>query len=330
MSATATAIRVLDWAAGGSGPPPIGDLKDPPGLLGPAPGLARAMGRLCALTCARLRWGAPPLGDERPLQLGSALLAAALGAAPQDQGDAVSLLDAVLPAVTPADWALRHGLVGTALPFLPTVLPSALADVQTADSRSAPHDDQGNARPDSGRARPPRPARVPIADDWLRLSPLTALLQAPPEDRRPALTYLAAELIACPAGRRWLVLALSEPSDDPAVRLWRRELLGRLLTGDPQTGPEFVLDCYEATAVHHGQVALAQVRHARAVLTARFGRPDDLGLKDALSVAAWWRPLWELRRARPDELRRRPYLGYAYLEALDLCGLAGQLTGDAQ
>jgi hypothetical protein len=323
MSAAATATRVLDWAAGGAGAPPVGDLKDPPALLRPAAGLVHSMGRLCALTGARLRWGEPPLGDGRALGVGGALLAAALGATPEDQADAAALLDAVPPARTPAEWALRHGLIAAALPFLPTAPPPA----PPIAPRAGPDGDPSAVGPHA--PQPARPTRFLIADDWLRLSPLTALLGAPREDQRAALTGLAADLIARPAGRRWLVLALAEPAEAAAVRLWRRELLGRLLTGDPAAGRGFVLDCYEATAVHHAQAALAQVRRARAVLTTRFALPDDLVLKDALSVAAWWRPLWELRRGHAAELRARSYLGYDYLEALELCGLAEQLTGSA-
>src|ERR1700691_1728847 len=101
MSATETAIRVVEWAMAGSGPPPRGDPLDPEGLAHPGDRLARALGQLTSITAARLRLGSPPLGDRGPVGPGGAILAAALGvahapelvkyllrAAPEADGDA--------------------------------------------------------------------------------------------------------------------------------------------------------------------------------------------------------------------------------------------------
>lgn len=316
MSAAATAQRVLEWAAGGSGPPPVGDLLASRELLQPMAGLAQAMRRLCALATARLRWGNPPLNDARPLSATNAMLAAALGATPEQHADAADLLDALPPACSRGDLVLRHAIVEAALPFLPTEPPPA------ADADAEPTGDAARRH----AASPDRPRRYPVRDDWLRASPLTALLNVPPAGQHALLLALAEGLIAHPAGRRWLTLALAEPVAVAAVRRWRQEIFARLSARN-DAWKLFVLDCYEANAVHHAPATLAQVRRAHTVITARYAQPDDAQLRDALSVAAWWRPLWELRRSDPGELRRRIHLGYDYLEALELCTLAHQMTG---
>lgn len=319
MSGTDTAIRVLEWATFGSGPPPSGDLAEVAELLRPGPGLREAMGRLAAKSSARLGWGSPPLGDPTEPGLGSALMASALGAAQGHPEDAALVLEAVPRARRPGELALRHGLVAEAVRHLPQRPPEV-----ESEPRSESEAEPGGTADGEESSTPKAP--VLFREDWLTLSPITALLGAPAEIQQGELTGLAAELAGQSAGRRWLATVLAEPVDEPAVRAWRRELIGRLRRqgGD---GTELVLDIYEANGIHFAERSLEQVRWARAVLFERFAAEEDADLAEALSIAAWWRPLWEIRRDRPEALRRRFYLGYDYLEGLDLCRLAEQLTG---
>ena len=56
MSATDTAIRVIDWALRQvAGPPPRGDLLNVQALIRPAEELKTALGRLAVVTAARQR-----------------------------------------------------------------------------------------------------------------------------------------------------------------------------------------------------------------------------------------------------------------------------------
>jgi len=133
------------------------------------------------------------------------------------------------------------------------------------------------------------------------------------------------QLIKHPASRRWLQLNLAQPTDDPIIRHWRQDLLAQLrrTEGDKETA--FVLDVYEAIAIHYSEEAFEQVRLARSVLFDPIAAADEQRLQDALSVANWWKPLWELRRSRNEALRKRIYLGYQYLEGLELYTLAQKL-----
>ncbi|OAD18778.1 hypothetical protein THIOM_005615, partial [Candidatus Thiomargarita nelsonii] len=67
MSATETAIRVIEWAMTGLRPPPRGDLQDTNKLVHPSEQLRVAMQTLTAVTSARMCFGSPPLDDDRPL-----------------------------------------------------------------------------------------------------------------------------------------------------------------------------------------------------------------------------------------------------------------------
>jgi hypothetical protein len=117
MSATETAIRVVEWAMAGSGPPPRGDPLDPEGLARPGDRLARALGQLTSITAARLRLGSPPLGDRGPVGPGGAILAAALGVAHAPEL-VKYLLRAVPEAAGDAEWVARHGITDRALGYL--------------------------------------------------------------------------------------------------------------------------------------------------------------------------------------------------------------------
>lgn len=288
MSATDTAVRVLDWALRGSGPPPRGDLRDTLALVRPSPVLQEALAQLAAVTTARLRLTTPAFGTGGRLGVGEALLAAGLGALTQPAA-VQHLLPAAPPATEPCQWLLRHGLLLKALPFLPPAEDTLLLDT------------------------------------LLTASPLTALLTRPPPGRQDELIRLALDLLDRPGGRRWLQLALAEPVSDAEIRRWRQDLLERLrLASEAAAG--FVLDVYETLLIHYAEPALRQVRAARQVL-ASAGTADPDRLQDALSVAGWWQPLWALARSHPAALRERRYLGYDYREGLALYRLALQLGG---
>jgi hypothetical protein len=117
MSARDTAIRVIEWAIAGSGPPPRGDLFRTEELGLPDGRLAEALGQLTSITAARLRLGSPPLGDPGPVGPGAALMAAALGVAHVPEL-VQYLLQAVPEAAGDADWVARHGIADRALGYL--------------------------------------------------------------------------------------------------------------------------------------------------------------------------------------------------------------------
>src|SRR5262249_9284699 len=83
----------------------------------------------------------------------------------------------------------------------------------------------------------------PLADEFLLASPLTAVLDRPVEGQQDQAIEHATRLIEHHDGHLALVRALAQPSSSPAVRRWRRDLLGRLRLRD-DVGRDFVLDVY--------------------------------------------------------------------------------------
>ena len=292
MSATETALRVAEWAIGGSGPPPQGDLLDPETLSHPEPLLGQVLGELAAVAAARLRLSSPVLGVRGCLGAGEAVLAAALGVMHTPEL-LQTLLQIIPPLRYPLQWVTRHSLVGQALPFFPD------ADAEVA---------------------------TPPVAACLGVSPLTALLTHPPEGQRSELLAFSQELLQHGEGRRLLQLALAKPTPNPHIRHWRRELLERLRLTE-ENGRDFVIDVYEAAMVFYEQDTLEQVRTARTVLS--HAGADEACLRNALAVAVWWGPLRALERSYPDALRARRYLGYGYREGIALYQLAQRLTGGA-
>ncbi len=285
-------MRVAEWAIGGSGPPPRGDLLDAETLSHPEPLLSQVLGELAAVAAARLRLSSPVLGVRGCLGAGEAVLAAALGVMHTPEL-LQTLLQMIPPVRYPLQWVTRHGLVAQALPFFPDYD----AEVATAPFAAC-----------------------------LGVSPLTALLTRPPEGQHSELLAFAQQLLQHGEGRRLLQLALAQPTCNPHIRHWRQELLERLRLTE-ENGRDFVIDVYEAAMVFYEQDALKQVREARAVLN--HAGADAARLRDALAVAAWWGPLRALERSYPDALRSRRYLGYAYREGIALYQLAQRLTGGA-
>jgi hypothetical protein len=279
---------MIDWAIGGDGPPPRGDLRDAEDLAEPPDRLREAARRLVAATAARLRWGHPPLGDPRPLGAATIVLAAILGAPDPDRLQLAGLLLPILdePDATAGDLVGRHGLLAPALLHLPE----------------------------------------PMADDCRARSPLTAVLERPAPGQESSAVATARRILEDARGRASLQLHLARPTDDARVRRWRAELLDRLWRGD-EAGRQFVLDVYEAAMIHHRPRALEQIDGAGEVLRSSLAARDGAALRDAMAVADWWGPLWMIHRQDIDALRARPYLHIDFLEGLRLYQLRRRMMG---
>ncbi len=194
MSATETALRVIEWAmiAQGDGlAPPQGDLADTEKLAAPGAKYISALKKLTVVTAARLRWSMPPLGDTRPLGRENLVLAAALGT-PNPQL-VRTLLMAVPEPSCYGDWVVRYGLLAPALSFL----------------------------------------TEEIANDCRDRSPLTAILNRPTAGQETSTVSLASQLIKNPTSKLSLTLHLAQPVTDIKVRDWRTELLERLRLSEP-------------------------------------------------------------------------------------------------
>jgi len=287
MTATDTAIRVIDWALSGSGPPPRGDLRNVKALAWPDERLSEALGQLALVSAARLRLDCPPLSDYSALGADSAVLAAALGVLATPELAQLTLR-ATPPASGPLEWVVRHGLLAPALPHL------AAEDLAT------------------------------LREDCLLASPLTALLERPAKGQQATIMNVVQRLLGDPSGRRLLQLKLAEPAPTATVRQWRRDLLERLRLG-ADADRECVIDVYETAMIHHSQPTLEQTRAARALLAD--STATEAQLQEALAIAAWWGPLAALERSHPDALRARRYLGYAYREGIALYRVAQRLAG---
>lgn len=110
MSATDTSLRVLEWTTSDrAGRPPRGDLGAPAELARPGPDVLASIGRLVAVTSAKLRLSGPPLGDARPAGVGAALLCAAVGGR-QRRSVAVRLAEAVPMPRSGADLVAHYGV----------------------------------------------------------------------------------------------------------------------------------------------------------------------------------------------------------------------------
>lgn len=284
MSATNTALRVIEWAmiSQEKGETiPQGDLFDTEKLASPSANLIQALEKLTIITAARLRWSMPPLGDNRPIGRENLIMAAALGTTnPQLVR---TMLNAVPPPYCYGDWVVRYGLITPALPFL----------------------------------------KHEIADDCRERSPLTALLNRPTAGQETSTISLALQILKYPTAKLSLTLHLGQPTRDIEVRDWRTELLERLRLSEQS----FVLDVYEAAMIYHQQEAINQVKDAYGVLIDPQAASDEGRLRDALSVANWWKPLWALERAEVDKLRSRRYLSYAYREGIKLFNLSQKMSG---
>ncbi|MFF3329844.1 hypothetical protein ACFYWX_09820 [Streptomyces sp. NPDC002888] len=265
-----------------------GAADGPPGADGdPAAGVER----LAAVTAARLRLSAPPLGDGGPAGLGALLLATAVALrhTPEVAGMAldVSAPDSV------ADLLARHGLVRR--------VRSCGDPALTPDGR--------------------------LSDELLRHSPLTGLMGAPATapGAETAAEQVLDRLLGHPEGRTSATTALAPPPADARTARWRARLLERrrYTTGERR----WVQDVYETALLHHGPELRRRTAHAVAVLASVGPVPpgpderdteEGRALDEAEAFAEWWRPLAVLTHRHGEELRSRPLLK-GYDDALELC-----------
>ncbi|WP_037677795.1 hypothetical protein [Streptomyces griseus] len=247
--------------------------------------------RLAAVTAARLRLSAPPLGDGGPAGLGALLLATAVALrhVPEVAGMA---LDVSAPD-SAADLLARHGLVRRVR--------------SCGDPALAPDDRLG--------------------DELLRHSPLTGLLSAPATTpgAEAAAEQVLDRLLGHPEGRTTVTTALAPPPTGPRTARWRARLLERRrYTAEER---RWVLDVYETALLHHGPELRRRTAHATVVLAGVGPVPPgpderDTGagrvVDEAEALAEWWRPLAVLTHRHGTELRARPLLE-GYDDALELC-----------
>ncbi|MBW4635069.1 MAG: hypothetical protein KME30_25160 [Iphinoe sp. HA4291-MV1] len=168
-----------------------------------------------------------------------------------------------------------------------------------------------------------------MADDYRQISPLTAILNRPIAGQETLGVNLALQLLKNSTAKLSLTLHLAQPTTDIKVRCWRTELLNRLRLGG-QTEQSFVLDVYEAAMIYHQQEVMNQVRAAYSTISDRQAASDEENLRDALSIANWWKPLWAIERADVNQLRQRRYLSYAYREGIKLFNLSQKMLGDVE
>ncbi len=290
MSAHTTVRDVLRWAAAPKGSPPSGDLNGIESLSKPDGELRNALGDLCVLTASRLRLGNPPLNDPVPPGCVSLLLAALVGAAgnaslPSGMIDVLMKIIENEPVAThPSEWIARHGVVVFAVASLPSEASRTCGIV----------------------------------------SPLTGLLRVPVQGKEAQARRLADDLRKHQLGNKALVQLFAEPSDEPAIRNWRADLLDAWRVGSPQE-VDFVLSVYEMMMLHHPTRALAQVAAASRTLSDPLAAKDEAGLLDAISVARWWKALADIDRTMPDRLREHHLLGYSYREGVRLHNLSHRL-----
>lgn len=124
MSAINTALNVIEWAmlaAETRKPPPQGDLQAVEQLAQPPELLCQSLGKLVALTSARLKLSQHPFGDRRALSANGLMIAAAIGVAMVPELARI-LLRGVSQPTRPIDWVTHHALIAPALSFLPNEL----------------------------------------------------------------------------------------------------------------------------------------------------------------------------------------------------------------
>ncbi len=290
MTAERTAQRVLAWAREPNGPLPTGPVDDSRKLADPDSSTRELLVSLTRDTAARLGAGQLPFGDGTAVGLGAVLLAAGvgarlqpvvaqrlLGAAPAGQGHQM------------ADAVARHGVLRSLVPAAPEPRSRSAVDQRRAELPAA------------------------LLESALDVSPLTALLYRPPQDRLGSgatgrETDLARRLLASRRGRACVIRALSTAMPEAPVLAWRLRLLATLRHEDR----DFVLDLYLAARVRHGAQWDELIGSAADQLAGA-----ELPSPEPVNVARFWTPLAAMRKAEPGLLQNLPYLE-GYERALDL------------
>lgn len=291
MTALATASRVLAWAAGSPGSPPIGGVEDAGRLMTPGPEVCERLRQLARYTAARLGAGRPPLGDDGPVGLGTVLIAAAIGGR-RDPDAACQIIRAVPPRLT-AD-PVPHGDGGAGAPGWS----DAIARHGIASRFADPgQEDQPRATADAA-----------LVDCLLDASPLTTVLLRPSSERLRTGTIgaqlaIALQLLTRPRGRELLTSALAAPTRDLGVLTWRAYLLTRL----SREHRDVVLGVYLAARLRYGPKWDELLDWAAR----RSGAPT--------AALQFWTPLAILDREDRALLPSQPFLE-GYRRAVDLGG----------
>lgn len=291
MSATATAARVLSWAAEPEGAPPTGPLWEAALLANPPAAVSDAAVQLACRTAALLGTGSPPFSDGPPsagrIGLGVVFLAAAVGGR-QQGGTAAQLAQAIPPSAprrAPDAWynlVARHGLVSVAV---------------TALDGTGPGSGHPEQDPDTIRGEP-------LTELLLDASPLTAVLHRPPlralrSDATAQAVSTAVALLGRPRGQQVLATGLADWSPLAHVLTWRARLLSRLRFDHP----DLLLDVCLTARTRHAARWDDRVRWAARQLSSR-GPVDPL----ALATLQFWAPLEAFERSAGPLSALRPLL----------------------
>jgi hypothetical protein len=296
VSATATAARVLSWAAGPEGAPPTGPLWEAALLANPPADVSDAAVHLARRTAALLGAGSPPFSNGPPsagrIGLGVVFLAAAVGG--RQQGGTAARLAQTIPPDVPRggadgwyDLIARHGLAGAAVTALDGTGPGS-----------------GHAAPDADNLRDDTLHGEPLTELLLGASPLTAVLHRPPlrqlkSDATAQAVNTAVALLGRPRGRQVLATGLADWSPHADVLTWREGLLSRLRF-DHQ---DLLLDVCLTARTRHAARWDDRVRWAARQLSSR-GPVDPL----ALATLRFWVPLEAFERSAGPLSALRPLL----------------------
>lgn len=192
MSAIDTAIRVINWTVidDESENLPNGDILSFEGLINPTIDVKEGLKEVYRITNAKIRFGNPPLNIKSDISYDSVLIAAAIGIK-EEISMASEVLKIVPRSKYPVDWVVRHGLIGSAIKFLPKK----------------------------------------TLDYYLAKSPVTQLFYRPVKSREEEIINIAMQLIEYPSERLSLLLHISELSNAVDVINWRYNLLNRMCRG---------------------------------------------------------------------------------------------------
>ncbi|MDI1447254.1 hypothetical protein [Polyangium sp. 6x1] len=165
-----------------------------------------------------------------------------------------------------------------------------------------------------------------LADMLRARSPLTAVRERPAPGGEDETVLTIAALAGHADGRRLVVQTFARPGAPREVRRFRAAAMERLRTGDASL-LDLVIEVYEAALVFHRERVMEEIAAARAVITGR-GDPEAK-IEDTLAVASFYGPLWRIRRAHGELLRKRHGLDLeGMLEGTRLFQLGAHLSGE--
>ena len=104
-----------------------------------------------------------------------------------------------------------------------------------------------------------------IADELRLISPLTSILERPAVNQEDEALVNLQSLLAQADTRECVVLHFARPVAVNECRNWRQDTMSRLRRGS-ELERCFVLDVYEAAAVHHATEVAQQIKAAKQVM----------------------------------------------------------------